>query len=135
MDNGNGAAVDMGPKELGIDPASGLKVSLRQGPYGQYVQLGENIPAPPKEKRAKGEKRPKGEKAPKAEKPPKPKRASLPKGIEANDVDLAKALALLALPRDVGAHPEDRPDDHRRHRPLRPLSQARARLQIAGQGR
>jgi len=107
MDNGNGSAVDMGPKELGIDPASGLKVSLRQGPYGQYVQLGENIPTPPKEKRAKGEKRPKGEKKPQVEKPPKPKRASLPKGIEANDVDLAKALALLALPRDVGAHPED----------------------------
>ncbi|HEX3066276.1 MAG TPA: type I DNA topoisomerase [Dongiaceae bacterium] len=106
IDNGNGA-VDMGPKELGLDPASGLKVSLRQGPYGQYVQLGENIPAPPKEKRVKGEKRPKGEKAPKAEKPAKPKRASLPKGLEANDVDLAKALALLALPRDVGAHPED----------------------------
>jgi DNA topoisomerase-1 len=106
IDNGNGA-VEMGPKELGLDPASGLKVSLRQGPYGQYVQLGENIPAPPKEKRAKGEKRPKGEKAPKVEKPAKPKRASLPKGLEANDVDLAKALALLALPRDVGAHPED----------------------------
>jgi DNA topoisomerase-1 len=107
IDNGDGSAVDTGPKELGLDPASGLKVSLRQGPYGQYVQLGEAVPAPPKEKRAKGEKRPKGEKAPKVEKPPKPKRASLPKGIDANDVDLAKALALLALPRDVGPHPED----------------------------
>ncbi len=107
IDNGDGSAVDTGPKELGVDPASGLKVSLRQGPYGQYVQLGEAVPAPPKEKRAKGEKRPKGEKAPKVEKPPKPKRASLPKGIDANDVDLAKAMALLALPRDVGPHPED----------------------------
>ena len=107
IDNGDGSTIDTGPKELGIDPASNLKVSLRQGPYGQYVQLGDAVPAPPKEKRARGEKRPKGEKAPKVEKPPKPKRASLPKGIDANDVDLAKALALLALPRDVGPHPED----------------------------
>ncbi len=107
IDNGNGSVVDTGPKELGIDPASGLKVTLRQGPYGQYVQLGEAVPAPPREKRPKGEKKPRGEAAPKAEKPPKPKRASLPKGVDANDVNLAKALALLALPRDVGPHPED----------------------------
>jgi DNA topoisomerase-1 len=107
IDNGDGSAVDMGPKELGLDPASGLKVSLRKGPYGNYVQLGDNGAPPPKaEKRAKGEKRPKGEKAPKPEKPEKPKRVSLPKGLEPADVDLAKALALLSLPRPVGAHPE-----------------------------
>jgi DNA topoisomerase-1 len=30
----------------------------------------------------------------------------LPKGLNPNDVDLPKALALLALPRDIGKHPE-----------------------------
>jgi DNA topoisomerase I len=107
IDNGDGSAADAGPKELGLDPVSGLKVSLRKGPYGHYVQLGENGATPPKaEKRVKGEKRPKGEKAPKAEKPEKPKRISLPRGLEPADMDLPKALALLALPRTVGPHPE-----------------------------
>ncbi len=58
-------------------------MSLRKGPYGFYVQLGEG---------AEGE---------------KPKRVSLPKGIAPADLDLDKALKLLALPRDIGPHPED----------------------------
>ncbi len=37
----------------------------------------------------------------------KPKRASLPKGWPPASVDLEKALRLLRLPREVGAHPED----------------------------
>ena len=36
----------------------------------------------------------------------KPKRASLPKNMDPAEVDLDRALALLALPRDVGLHPE-----------------------------
>ncbi len=98
IDDGNGSETDAGPKELGVDPASGLAVSLRKGPYGHYVQLGENSPPPPK-----GTKRAKGEKAAKAE---KPKRVSLPRGLAPSEVDLPKALALLALPRRVGLHPE-----------------------------
>jgi DNA topoisomerase-1 len=35
----------------------------------------------------------------------KPKRSSLPRGLKAEDVTLAKALALLALPREVARHP------------------------------
>ncbi|MCW8835189.1 MAG: type I DNA topoisomerase, partial [Rhodospirillales bacterium] len=35
-----GPAMDDGPRELGVDPASGLQVTLRKGPYGMYVQLG-----------------------------------------------------------------------------------------------
>lgn len=71
------------PKTLGLDPDSGLEVSLRKGPYGLYVQLGEAT-----------------------EENKKPKRASLLRGTPVDDVDLQMALALLALPREVGLHPE-----------------------------
>jgi DNA topoisomerase I len=70
------------PRVLGTDPQSGLEVTLRKGPYGFYVQLGE----------AKGK--------------TKPKRASLMRDMDPAMVELAQALALLALPRDVGPHPE-----------------------------
>ena len=82
-------------KVLGVDPVSGLEVTIRGGRFGTYLQLGEQ---------AKAVKPKKGEKA---EKPPKPKRASLPKGVAADDIDLDKALALLSLPREVGLSPED----------------------------
>jgi DNA topoisomerase-1 len=75
-----------GTKVLGEDPVTGLEVTLRGGRFGPYLQLGEQS----KEKDAE-----------------KPKRAGLPKGLAPEDVDLERALALLALPRDVGAHPED----------------------------
>ncbi len=81
-----GAAPEDGsdkPKELGTDPQSGQLVVLRKGPYGHYVQLGE----------AEGKKA-------------KPKRVSLYKGLEPGDVTLDKALRLLALPRDIGPHPD-----------------------------
>jgi len=55
---------------------------LRSGRFGPYVQLGEAV-----EKE-------------------KPKRAGLPKGTELSSVDLAFALGLLALPREVGLHPD-----------------------------
>jgi DNA topoisomerase-1 len=78
--NGEGGEASA-PRELGADPGSGEMVALKKGPYGFYVQRGE------------------GE---------KPKRASLPKGQSPADIDLDRALKLLALPRDVGPHPEDR---------------------------
>jgi DNA topoisomerase-1 len=80
--NGNGSAIEGGSRKLGLDEATGLEVTLRDGRFGPYVQLGEG---------ADGE---------------KPKRAGLPKGTDPNAVDLAFALALLSLPREVGRHPE-----------------------------
>ncbi|HZT17886.1 MAG TPA: type I DNA topoisomerase [Dongiaceae bacterium] len=96
LENGEPPEADAGPKELGEDPATGLKVSLRKGPYGHYVQLGENG-------NGSGET---GSKAKGKEKEPKPKRVSLPRGLPPADVDLPRALALLSLPREVGRHPE-----------------------------
>ncbi|MEO5337323.1 MAG: type I DNA topoisomerase [Magnetospirillum sp. WYHS-4] len=86
--------VEDATRVLGTDPESGLEVTVRKGPYGPYVQLGEAKRAP----KAKGKK--------KAE-DTKPKRASLPKGMAPEAIDLERALALLALPRDLGKHPED----------------------------
>ncbi len=81
QDGANGG--DIGPRELGADPATGEKVWLKKGPYGNYVQLGEG------------------------ENGDKPKRASLPKGLSPADVTLEQAVKLLALPREVGRHPSD----------------------------
>ena len=78
-----GDGANDGPRTLGTDPASGAPVSLHKGPYGHYVQLGEA-------RGADG----------------KPKRASLPKSRAPDEVDLESALGLLALPREVGRHPE-----------------------------
>jgi DNA topoisomerase-1 len=69
-------------RELGADPQTAKAIWLLQGPFGPYVQLGE----------MEGEK--------------KPKRVSVPKNIVLDNVDLDTALQLLALPRDLGPHPE-----------------------------
>ncbi len=109
-----GAVALDGPKVLGQDPVTGFNVTLRVGPYGPYVQLGGDEPPPPPppapvepepvELDAKGKPKKKRKKA--APKGPKPKRASIPKGIDADSIDLAAALKMLALPREVGPHPE-----------------------------
>ncbi len=78
----DGMEESLGPKDLGSDPASGEVISLRKGPYGFYLQIGEA---------SEGE---------------KPKRSALPEGLDPGSVTLAQALALLALPREVGKHPE-----------------------------
>jgi DNA topoisomerase I len=64
---------------LGKDPHTGEDIALKTGRFGPYVQRGDGKEA---------------------------KRSSLPKNWKPEEVDIEKALALLALPRDIGKHPE-----------------------------
>ncbi|MEX2528982.1 MAG: type I DNA topoisomerase [Gemmatimonadota bacterium] len=74
-----------GPQEeaLGNHPDTGEPVFLKAGPYGHYVQLGEDGAG--------------------KEKPP---RTSVPPGVEPGTVNLPYALMLLSLPRVLGNDPE-----------------------------
>lgn len=71
-----------GPKAIGYHPQTDEPIFVLNGPYGPYVQLGEN-----------------GDSG-------KPRRVSLPKTLKAEHVTLAIALDLLSLPRVLGLHPE-----------------------------
>ena len=100
---------DFAPKDIGIDPKTGMPVTLRRGPYGPYIQLGPMPGAAPVKVEepepgpAADGKKPKKKKKAAVE---KPKRAPVPRNMEADQIDLDKALALLTLPREVGLHPE-----------------------------
>jgi DNA topoisomerase-1 len=76
-----------GIRELGEHPETGEKVTMRRGPYGIYVQLGEGGVD------GKG-------------KPTKPRRASLARNMDPEQMTLERALALLSMPRIVGVHPD-----------------------------
>ncbi len=85
LGNGEDADKEATPAEgvlLGTDPETGETITRHDGRFGPYVQRG---------KAADGV---------------KPPRASIPKGVPPESVDLAFALRLLSLPREVGKHPE-----------------------------
>ena len=74
--------LDNGTKDLGNHPETKENITLRRGPYGFYIQVGE----------AQGKK--------------KPKRSSLTKTMNPAEVNLELALQLIKLPREVGLYPE-----------------------------
>ncbi|KAL3696297.1 hypothetical protein R1sor_010373 [Riccia sorocarpa] len=78
-DEGNAEPVT---KVLGTDPVSGLKISLKHGPYGNYIQMGSGS------------------------KSQKPKRSAIPKTLKAEEITLPVALGLLKYPVELGKHPE-----------------------------
>ena len=71
-----------GDRVLGIHPEADLPVLLKSGPYGPYIQLGDD------------------------EDEDSPKRVSLPPGVEPEDVDFELGLDIINLPRTLGTHPE-----------------------------
>jgi DNA topoisomerase-1 len=73
---------DKSREPIGQHPETGQNIYALSGPFGPYLQLGEQ----------EGEK--------------KPKRISLGKLTDPTTIDLAYALRLLSLPREIGTDPE-----------------------------
>lgn len=78
-DGNQQAAASNEPVEFGKDPTTDEMITLRTGRFGPYVQRGDGKGA---------------------------KRSSLPKDWTPDSIDYERALALISLPRDIGAHPE-----------------------------
>lgn len=70
-------------KLLGLDSKTGLNIYLKKGPYGFYLQLGEQ-----------------------SSKDDKPRRVPVPGNITPAKIDLDQAIKMLSLPLTIGAHPE-----------------------------
>jgi len=76
------AEANRGDRVLGIHPEAEQPVLLKSGPYGPYVQLGED------------------------EQEGSPKRVSLPPNVEPDDVDFDLGIQIIDLPRELGEHPD-----------------------------
>lgn len=72
-----------GERDLGVDPESGKKISVRIGRFGPFVQIGENAEAEGDEK---------------------PRYASLRSGQMIETITIEEALELFKLPKKVGVY-------------------------------
>lgn len=70
---------------IGVHPDEDKNIYVKSGPYGPYVQLGED------DEEGKG----------------KPKRVSIPEDKDPKEVTVDDALQYLTIPRDLGEHPDD----------------------------
>lgn len=68
------------PEDKTLGELNGLKIYLKKGPYGFYLQLGEDATATTE----------------------KPKRSALPKNIKPEEITLEQASTLLSLPKQLG---------------------------------
>jgi DNA topoisomerase-1 len=75
---------DKSREPIGQHPETGQNIYALTGPFGPYLQLGEQVEGEDK----------------------KPKRISLGKKTDPSSIDLDYALRLLSLPREIGTDPE-----------------------------
>lgn len=68
------------PEDKTLGEMNGLNIYLKKGPYGFYLQLGEDATATTE----------------------KPKRSALPRNIQPTDITLEQAQTLLSLPKKLG---------------------------------
>ena len=81
----SGDSVDIYPKDMGT--LDGKSLTLKQGPYGIYLQLELT------EEEAEDKRR-------------KPKRVALPKGEDPESLDYERAVKIISLPREIGPYPD-----------------------------